>query len=128
MIHPSRRTLLRASALGVVAMPFVSLESAAAGKAENLYARPRFASLAGAKFTLVGSTGSWPITLTQVGDLPGAGAGDPARFGLTFQAATSGPPQGTYTLRRPGFTSTILFVVPSDATRRTYQAIVNSLA
>ena len=127
MIHPSRRTLLRASAFGVVAAPFISIGSATAARAENLYSRPRFVSLAGAKFTLVDATGSWSLTLTQVGDLPGTAAGDPARFGLTFQAAIAGPPQGTYTLRRPGFTSTILFVVPSDATRRTYQAVVNSL-
>jgi hypothetical protein len=37
----------------------------------------------------------------------------------------AGPPQGTYLLRRAGFTTTTLFVVPSDASCHTYQAIIN---
>lgn len=128
MIGPSRRLLLGAGALGVLAAPFASIESAAAARAENLYGRSRFTPLVNAKFTLVDVTGSWSMTLTQVSDIPQAAVGDIQRFGLTFRASAAGPPQGTYTLRRPGFTSTLLFVVPSDATRRTYQAVVNSTA
>jgi hypothetical protein len=65
------------------------------------------------------------MTLSQVGDLPNAASGDNYRFGLTFRSYASGPPQGTYTLRRSGFKSTDLFVVPSDTSRRTYQAVIN---
>lgn len=137
MTGTSRRVLLRASAFAAVAAPFVSAESAAAARGKgpkgpkgpkrprSLYGRSRFAPLLNAKFTLTGSTGSWLITLTQVSDIPQAAAGDAQSFGLTFRASTAGPPQGTYTLRRRGFTPTTLFVVPSDASRRTYQAIVN---
>ena len=48
----------------------------------------------------------------------------PARFSLTFRSGSAGPEQGSYVLRRPGFRPTTLFVVPSDATRRTYEAVV----
>jgi len=125
MIGTSRRTLVRAGALGVFATPFLSAWSALAAPSTDLYARTRFARLQSGAFTLVDATGSWSLTLTQVSDLPGAAAGDERRFGLTFRSTVAGPPQGSYTLRRPGFTATPLFVVPSDAGRRTYEAVVN---
>lgn len=126
MIGTSRRVLLRTSAFGVVAAPFASVRSASAAATTDLYRRSRFAPLLNARFTLVDTTGSWSITLAQVSDIPQAAAGDARRFGLTFRAASVGPPQGTYTLGRRGFAPTTLFVVPSDASRRTYQAIINS--
>ena len=55
-------------------------------------------------------TGRWRMTLTQVEDLHGAARRDNHRFALTFRCATAGPPQGTYTFRRPG-------LHPDDAVR-----------
>ena len=125
MTETSRRALLRAGAFGVVAAPFVSVRTAFAAATTNLYTRSRFKPLLNATFKLVDATGSWSLTLNQVSDLPSAAAGDNYRFGLTFRSTTTGPPQGTYTLRRSGFTSTTLFVVPSDTSRMTYQAVIN---
>lgn len=125
MTETSRRTLLRASALAVLAAPFVTMRPASAAQSNDLYARERFSKLKNATFRLADSSGTWQVTLGQVYDLPGAPAGDRRRFGLTFHAATTGPVQGSYTLSRNGFTPTPLFVVPSDAQRRTYEAVIN---
>jgi len=125
MTETSRRALLRAGAFGVVVAPFASVRTAFAAATTNLYTRSRFTPLLNKAFTLTGATGSWSVTLTQVSNLPQAASGDNYRFGLTFRTSVAGPPQGTFTLKRAGFTSTTLFVVPSDAGRRTYQAIVN---
>ena len=65
------------------------------------------------------------MKLTRVTDLPHAVHGDQRSFALTFRRGKAGPPQGTYTLRRKGFRPTVLFVVPSDARRRTYEVVVN---
>lgn len=126
MTEISRRALVRSGAAGVVLAPFATARAAAAASSTSLYTRARFTPLRGASFKLVGPTSSVAMTLATVFDLPSAEAGDDRRFGLTFQCAASGPPQGTYTLRRPGFTSTQVFVVPSDADRRTLQVVVNS--
>jgi hypothetical protein len=127
MTETSRRALLRASAAGAVVVPFASVATAVAAPATTLYARARFARQRKRGFSVVTRTGRWRMTLTQVEDLHGAARLDAHRFALTFRCMTEGPPQGTYTFRRPGFTPTTLFVVPSDSSRRTYQAIVNRL-
>lgn len=126
MTEISRRALVRSGAAGVVLAPFATARAAAAASTTGLYTRSRFTPLRGASFKLLSPTGTVPVTLATVFDLPSAEPGDDRRFGLTFQCTTPGPPQGTYTLRRPGFTSTLIFVVPSDAGRRTLQVVVNS--
>jgi hypothetical protein len=125
MTETSRRALLRACAFGVVVAPFASVRTAFAAGTTNLYARSRFTPLRNKAFQLTGATGTWSMTLTLVSDLANAAPGDNNRFGLTFSSSAAGPQQGTHTLRRSGFTSMELFVVPSDSNRRTYQAIVN---
>jgi hypothetical protein len=127
MTETSRRTLLRVGAIGVVLAPFASARTAFAAvtTARGLYTRSRFTQLRGASFRLVGANGSWPVTLSRVSDLPHTRRGDKLCFGLTFRTKVAGPPQGSYVLRRSRFKSTTLFVVPSDANRRIYQAVVN---
>ena len=65
------------------------------------------------------------MTLTRISDLLGAVPDDDDAFALTFSVWAAGPPQGTFNLRRPGFTTTQLFLVPDHADRLTYQAIIN---
>jgi hypothetical protein len=126
MTETSRRGLLLAGASAVLLAPFASARAAtAAVPAKGLYTRSRFKPLRSKSFTLVGPTRSWRVRLTRVSDLPHARRGDTRSFGLTFRAKVAGPPQGTYVLRRSRFTSTTLFVVPSDASRRIYHAVVN---
>ena len=128
MTELSRRGLLGASALGVGVALFGSPSSAvAAAPSARLYTRTRFTPQLRKVFKLTSATGSWSMRLTQVTDLPGARRGAKHCFGLTFRSSVAGPPQGTCTLRRPGFTSMTLFIVPSDASRRTYQAVVNRM-
>ena len=119
----SRRGLLFASAWGVVAAPFVGAAEAATTK-RNLYARNRFASLRRKTFRLEGAEGRWRVRLTDVGNLPNCKKLDQHAFSLTFRCGRTGPEQGSYVLRRPGFKATTLFLVPSDAGRRTYQAVI----
>ena len=119
----SRRGLLFASAWGVVAAPFVGAAEAATTK-RNLYARNRFASLRRKTFRLEGSEGRWRVRLTDVGNLPNCRKRDQNAFSLTFRCGRTGPEQGSYVLRRPGFKATTLFLVPSDSGRRTYQAVI----
>lgn len=128
MTDTSRRTLLRAGALGALLAPLVSVRSAFAAATTNPYSRSRFTKLQNAKFSLLGEASSWSVTLLSITDLAGAPRGDDNRYALTFQSAVAGPPQGSYTLQRGGFTPTLLFVVPSDSARRTYQAIVNRVS
>jgi hypothetical protein len=122
----SRRALLFASASGVVAAPFVgSAEAtAAATSRRNLYARERFTSLRRKTFRLEGAGRHWRVRLTDVRNLPNCKKGDPHAFSLTFRTGSAGPEQGSYLLRRHGFRATTLFVVPSDADRRTYEAVI----
>jgi hypothetical protein len=129
MRQVSRRAVLRAAALGVVLAPFVSARQAfAATTTTGRYARSRFIPMRGGTFTMAGATGAWSAKLNTISDLPSAAAGDDRRFGLTFRTSVAGPPQGTYTFRRPGFTATTLFVVPGDASHRSYQAIINRVS
>jgi hypothetical protein len=127
MTETSRRALLRATAMGVVAAPFASVATAEAAPKTTLYSRARFLRHRKRGFRIVTREGRWRMTLTQVSDLPGAPRLDAHRFSLTFRCSAAGPPQGTYRFRRPGFTTTTLFVVPIDASGRTYQAIINRL-
>jgi hypothetical protein len=126
MTETSRRALLFASAWGVVAAPFVGASgaSAAATTKRGLYARDRFTSLRRKSFRLEAAGRHWRVKLTKVGNLPNCRKKDPHAFSLTFRSGAAGPEQGSYVLRRPGFKPTTLFVVPSDARRRTYEAVI----
>jgi hypothetical protein len=124
MTDLSRRGVLGAGAVGVVLAPLVTATEAAAAASRNLYGRKRFKRMLNKKFRLGSGPGSARVRLVRVSNLPSSPRGDTRQFALTFKAKTAGPPQGTYTLRRKGFASTSLFVVP-DARRRTYHAVVN---
>ena len=131
MITTTRRTLLRTGALTLVAAPFALPRAAfaAATSTDRLYRRSRFAGLRRKSFKVTGGeAGAWRLRLTSVSDLDRARRGDQESFSLTFRSPVSGPPQGSYTLGRAGFASTTLFLVPSDSSRRTYQAVVNRSA
>jgi hypothetical protein len=125
MTDTSRRSLLRAGAFGALLAPLVSVRTAFAAATTNPYSRSRFTKLQNATFSLADGTGTWSVVLLSTTDLDGAPRGDDNRYALTFRSSVVGPPQGSYTLQRNGFTATTLFVVPSDSTHRTYQAIVN---
>jgi hypothetical protein len=129
MTELSRRSLLGGAAAGVVVATVGLAPGAAAavspvGRA-HLYTRGRFLRLHRKTFRLTDETGSWPMRLVTISDVPQRRIGAEHAFSMTFRSAAPGPPQGTYTLRRAGFSPTLLFVVPSDASRRTYQVVVN---
>jgi hypothetical protein len=126
MRETTRRTLLRAGAVGLAIAPVLVAPEvfAAASTRRDLYARDRFGSLRRKTFRLEGPSRHWRVRLTKVGNLPSSSRGDKHRFSLTFRCGTAGPEQGSYVLRRAGFRPTTLFLVPSDAGRRTYEAIV----
>jgi hypothetical protein len=126
MRQTTRRTLLRAGAVGLALAPLLVAPEvfAVATTRRGLYARERFTSLRRRTFRLDGATRHWRFTLTDVGNLPNVGRGDQHSFSLTFRCGSVGPEQGSYVLGRPGFRSTTLFVVPCDASRRTYRAVV----
>ena len=128
MTDLSRRALLGAGAAGVaaaVAAAPVAAEAAAPLRASGLYSRKRFLSMRGRPMWLTDGTTRWPVRLSAVSDLSPALRGADGSFALTFRSTVAGPPQGTYTLAYRGFVPTTMFVVPSDARRRTYQAVVN---
>lgn len=127
MTELTRRALLRAGALTAAAFPFLSLiDASAATSTGTLYRRSRFTPYLNSTFTLTAGTASWKATLVGIEDLqPIRVANDPDRFRLLFRTSVAGPAQQTCTLRRSGFTSTPLFVVPADTTDRTYAAVVN---
>ncbi|MCF6376705.1 twin-arginine translocation signal domain-containing protein [Nocardioides KLBMP 9356] len=125
MTEISRRTVLGASAAGAAVLAVGGPADASPAQVRSLYTRRRFTRLRGRRFVLTDGTGSWTVTLTRVTDLAHARRGEQRSFALTFRRLSAGPPQGTYTLRRKGFRPTVLFVVPSDARRRTYQVVVN---
>ncbi len=137
MTDLTRRTVIGAGATGLAAgVAAGALEPAAAAPAtpaavrftrtEGLYRRTRFARRRGLSFTATGSGVRIGLKLVKVADIPGAGRGSARSFELTFTAPRKGPEQGTYTLTRTGFSATSLFLVPSDAGRRTYRAVVNN--
>jgi len=139
MTDVSRRSVIGVGAAGLaVGATGVTLPSAVAGTGPvaqaadpsftdtaSLYRRPRFVALKGRYFALVGGGTRVTVRLTRIGDLAAEVAGSPTNFRLTFTTSAVGPKQGTYTLRRTGFESTSLFVVPDDASRRSYTAVVN---
>ena len=126
MTELSRRNLLVAGALGVVLAPFATAREAfASGTTKRgLYRRRRFAPLRQRRFRVTGAGGPWSMRLVKVGNLPNSPRRDDNRFALTFSCNRAGPPQGSYTLRRKKFAPTTLFLVPSDSSRRTYEATV----
>lgn len=127
MTDLTRRTVLAASAVAtaVAAVGLPASGAAAADARAGLYLRRRFTRLRGKKFLLSDGSRTWAVKLTHVQDLEHAARGAQRSFALRFRRATPGPPQGTYTLRRKGFSPTVLFVVPSDARRRSYEVVVN---
>jgi uncharacterized protein DUF6916 len=122
----TRRAVLGAGVLGAALAPVLLAPDAyaAATTRRSLYARSRFSVMRRKSFRLEGAGRHWRVRLTRVGNLPNCSKKDPHAFSLTFRAAGAGPEQGSYVLRRPGFRATTLFVVPSDRTRRTYEAVV----
>jgi hypothetical protein len=129
MTETTRRTLLRAGAVGLVVAPACTAGAVSAASAArplpSKYGRSRFTPFLGSSFRMADESGSWPVTLAAIGDLPNAARGADECFYLTLGCPSGGPSQGTYILRRQGFSGTSLFVVPSDASCRTYQAVVN---
>lgn len=128
MTTTSRRALLGGTALGLVGGPIATSGAASAAakpRRRSLYSRSRFVPLRHRAFKLSDGQRSWWVTLTRVSDLSSSLANDDRSFGLTFRSRGQGPAQGTYVLRRRGFRSTTLFVVP-DPRHRSYQAIVNA--
>ena len=126
MTEISRRNLMLGGALGVVLAPFASLRASfAKGTTKRpLYRRSRFKPLRHRSFDVVGGGGRWTMKLSKIGNLPHTARGDDRSFSLTFRCRRSGPPQGSYTLRRNRFAATTLFLVPSDKRHRTYQAVI----
>jgi hypothetical protein len=126
MTPTTRRAVLGAGALGLVLAPVLVSPEAVAGATtrKNLYARDRFTSLRRKSFRLDGPSRHWRVRLTKVGNLPNTRSGDQLSFSLTFRCGSAGPEQGSYVLRRAGFRPTTLFLVPSDASRRNYEAVV----
>lgn len=115
----SRRDLIKAGALTVMMAPLIL------APATNLYARSRFSPLLNHPFDVSDDVHAASMTLTRISDLLGGVPGDDDAFALTFSASAAGPPQGTYSLDRRGFDTTHMFLVPDDASRLTYQAIIN---
>ena len=126
MTWTSRRTLLVSSAVGAVVAPVLVAPEvyAASTTRRGLYSRQRFAALKRRTFTIHAAGRSHRLRLTRVRNLSSASRHDDHAFSLTFSAGRTGPLQGSYVLRRPGFRATTLFLVPSDAGRRTYEAVV----
>jgi len=126
MRETTRRTLLRAGAVGLAVAPVLVAPEvfAAATTGRDLYARGRFSSLRRKTFRLEAPARHYRVRLTKVGNLPNTSRGDQHRFTLTFRCGSAGPEQGSYVLRRAGFRPTTLFLVPIDAGRRTYEAVI----
>lgn len=127
MTELSRRAVLRAAALSAAALPFASIPLAGAATTGSLYRRSRFHRHLGQPFGLTSGRRAWHATLVSIHDLPGAPSGSDHCFRLVFHTGSAGPAQKTCTLRRKGFTATPIFVVPTDTSRRTYEAVVNRL-
>jgi hypothetical protein len=136
MTDISRRRLIGAGTAAIAAgalgvgFPVVGAPAARAAdptytSAAGLYRRSRFAALRGKGFALVAGGTRTRVRLTEITDLSDETAGSETRFRLTFTTRSAGPTQGTFALRRDGFTKTSLFVVPDEA-RRTYTAVVSS--
>lgn len=127
MTSTTRRTLLRAGALGLAIGPMLLGPDvfAAFTTRRDLYTRARFTALRRRSFQLQGPRGgSWRLRLVEVHDLAHAAHRDRDSFSLVFRSGADGPPQGTYLFTRRGFTPTSLFVVPVDDGGQMYEAVV----
>lgn len=126
MTWTTRRALLGAAAVGAAVAPilFAPEVYAAATTRRDLYTRKRFSALRRKSFRLDGAGRHWRVKLTDVRNLPHTPRKDQHRFSLSFRFGSAGPEQGSYVLRRPGFKATTLFLVPTDRSRRTYQAVI----
>ena len=126
MTKTTRRSLLGAGALGLILGPMLIAPDvyAAATTRRDLYSRKRFSALRRKTFRLDGAGRHWRVKLTEVRNLPHTPRKDQHRFSLTLRFGSAGPEQGSYVLRRPGFKATTLFLVPSDRSRRTYEAVI----
>ncbi len=92
----------------------------------KLYRRKRFKAHRTMVFKVSGPGVHLRMKLTDVSNIPLVTKGSNRSFELVFKARHAGPPQGTYTFRRRGFKATSLFMVPTDAGRRTYRVTVNN--
>ncbi len=136
----TRRTVLGASATGLAASvvasaadPVAAAPARPAGPITRrftsehaLYRRGRYLKRRGSAFWVTGTGVRLTMKLVKVSDISGASRGSLRSFELTFRASRKGPTQGTYTLSRKRFAATSLFLVPTDADRRTYRAVVNN--
>jgi hypothetical protein len=125
MTDLSRRSLLATGALGAALSPFVGGEAAAASKPRVAYSRARFLPHRRKRFRMRGPGGRWTARLLEITDLSTAQRGDDQAFGLVFRFQRRGPEQASVTIRRRRFAPLQLFLVPTDARRRTYYAVVN---
>ncbi|WP_408896002.1 DUF6916 family protein [Nocardioides sp. R1-1] len=138
MSELTRRTVLGASATGVVvaavglpspaaALPAPVAEAAPRSTAKRtLYRRRRFTPHRGERFVVSGPGMRMRMKLVRVSNLPAAAKGSERSFALTFRAPRPGVDQGTFQIRRRRFKATSLFLVATDDTRRTYRAVVNN--
>src|SRR5690349_19014225 len=110
-------------ATGAPATPSIVDPSFTANAA--LYLRSRYTPLKRKGFSLVRGGKGTPAVLREIADIDGARAGAEEAFRLTFSVKGALPAQGTYSLRRSGFSPTSVFVVP-DPERGGVTAIVNS--
>ncbi len=125
MTNLSRRSLLATSAMGAALSPFLGGGTAEAAQSRFAYSRARFLPLRRKRFRVSGPGGRWTVRLLEVSDLSRAQRKDDRAFGLSFRSQRRGPEQGTYTIRRARFAPTTLFLVPADASRRNYYAVVD---
>ena len=124
MVELNRRSLLATGAVGSALAPFLGTEAAQASKPRVAYSRARFLPQRRKRFRVDGPGGRWTARLLEI-DLSSAQKGHDARFGWTFRSQRRGPEQGTFTVRRTRFSPITLFLVPTDASRRNYYAVVN---
>ena len=125
MTDLSRRSLIAVGAWGTALAPFLGGEAAYATRPRVAYLRARFAPLRSKRFRISGPGGRWTARLLEISDLSSVQAGDDQAFGLTFRAQRRGPEQATFTIQRHRFAPMTMFLVPTDARRRTYYAVVN---
>lgn len=124
MTHVQRRVLL-GGALGAAAALLVDTPVAAAPKpVRDPLRRSRFTAELGQRFTLSSSSTSWTAALSRLDDLQAATPGDEKKFALVLDATKAGLGDGTYTLSRPGFAATEVFLV-ADPARHSWVGIVN---
>ena len=125
MTDLSRRSLLASGALGGALSTVLGAEAATAARPRVAYSRARFLPQRRKRFRISGPEGRWTARLLEVTDLSRAQRGDDQAFGLVFRFQRRGPEQASVTIRRRRFAPLQLFLVPTDARRRTYYAVVN---